>query len=101
MHEGELRTRSAVRATLEEAVSTVVALTAVYRAPQASLHYLPLPQVPGDHVAVFSRQAPGLPNLGVGFVVEGPEIVGLVFGCGADPTQIVPPGTEVVFQADS
>jgi hypothetical protein len=95
--EGELRPAVAVRGTLDQTVPTIGQLTGVYRAPQASLHYLPVTPVPGDHVVVFSRQVAGQANLGVGFVIEGSALVGLVFGCQADPTQIVPPGTEVVF----
>ena len=95
--QAELRPRAAVRPTLAELLPTIIRLTAVYRAPAASLHFLPVTPVPGDHVAVFSRQLPGQPNLGVGVVVEGSEVVGLVFRCGASPGEIVPSGTEPVF----
>jgi hypothetical protein len=89
--EGELRERTAVRPTLEEVTGRMPRLTGVYRAPDPYL-----PAVKGDYVAVFSRQLPGQPNLGAGMVIAGDRVVGVWFGCGANPSQIVPAGTQPV-----
>jgi hypothetical protein len=89
--EGELRPASAVRATLEEATRTVRLLTGVYRAPETFL-----PGAKGEYIAVFSRQVAGQ-DLGVGVIIGSDRVIGLWFGCGIGPAEIVPPGTPPVY----
>ena len=93
--QGELRPRSSLRPTLAETLPSVRRLTGIYRAPAG---YLPhAPQVNADFVAVFSREAPGQPNLGVGVVIHGGDVVGLRFGCGSTPAELSPPASEAVY----
>src|SRR5688500_3337224 len=71
--EGELRTRAAVRPTLETVTNGSPRLFGVYRAPDPYV-----PQVRGEYVAVFSRQMQGNPGLlGAGIVVASDRIVGI------------------------
>lgn len=48
---------------------------------------------------MFSRTPTGgvTGPLGAGLVVVGGRLAGIWFGCGAKPTEIVPPGTEPLF----
>lgn len=89
--EGELLPASAVRDTFEEITRATPLLTGVYRAPDT---FLPGPK--GEYVAVFSRQMSGQ-TLGVGVIIGGNRVIGLWFGCGANPSEIVPPGTPAVL----
>lgn len=71
--EVELRTASAVRATLEDLVLRKPVLVAVYRAPRPYL-----PPVQADYVAVFSRTTTQSPEpLGAGVVVAGGKVAGI------------------------
>ena len=66
-------------------------LYGVYRAPRPYL-----PQVQVDYVMLFSRPTPDL-TLGAGVVIAAGKVAGLWFGCGARPSEIVPPGTEALL----
>lgn len=92
--EGELRPASSVRATLDQVMEAKPVLTGVYRAPRPYL-----PPVQADQVIVFSRTPTGgvTGPLGAGLVVVGGRLAGIWFGCGAKPTEIVPPGTAPLF----
>lgn len=92
--EGELRPASSVRATLDQVMQGKPVLTGVYRAPRPYL-----PPIQGEQVVVFSRTPTGgvTGPLGAGLVVAGGKLAGIWFGCGAKPTEIVPPGTEALF----
>ncbi len=90
--EGELRTKSAVRGTLQQITAVAPTLYGIYRAPAGFM-----PQSPGDYITVFSRhQTPGT-SQGAGFLVKDDRIVAVIFGCQATPAQIVPAGSQAVL----
>lgn len=91
--EGEYRGEAALRPTYEQLVrADQKSLVGVYEAPEPYL-----PHVKGDYVAVFSRDLPGQPGLGVGVLVKGGRIGGVWFGCNALPSQIVPKNADAVW----
>ncbi len=92
--EGELRPASSVRPTLDQVMQAKPVLIGVYRAPKPYL-----PPVQAEQVIVFSRTpTEGVTGpLGAGLVVVGGRLAGIWFGCGAKPTEIVPPGTAPLF----
>lgn len=90
--EGEWRTEAVVRASMQPLLNSPE-LYAVYGMPSQFQQLMP----DGQYVAVFSRVAPGQGRLGGAVVIGGGRIVGLWFGCGATPEQIVPAGTSTIL----
>lgn len=91
--EGEWRPQSAVRESFMPLTGASPQLYAVYGMPQQFQQLIP----DGQYVAVFGRDAGSQGELGAGVVIAGDRIVGLWFGCGATPDQIVPAGTSTIL----
>ncbi|MEZ4554172.1 MAG: hypothetical protein R3B59_09725 [Dehalococcoidia bacterium] len=90
--EGEWRPESALRPSIQPLLNDPQ-LYAVYGMPSQFQPLMP----DGQYVAVFSRSAAGQGRVGVGVVIGAQAVVGIWYGCGATPDQIVPAGTSTIL----